>query len=347
MEPRLQKACKFTTNLTRTQDTNFADVADTFRKKSVRFCQVTHVLGIETNKLNEQVLVAAERGKYQQMYLLVHQRIDPKYCRGMQGYTPLHYAAARGHLEIIKLLVGLGWDTDIRNDISETALHLACYHGHLMIAEYLLEAFADINAVTVENESPLFYATRKGFQSIVRLLIRRECDLLIRNKYGDVAEDEVSLDELKEDFEIGKKDHQRLQDSQGKVAGNTRMKLERKLTQAVRERILGFLDLRSLCTAMQMSYRWHRAADAVHLWRNLGVSRWEMQLSTTMGFGYTGSLISNFHRKRLVSQRPRTTHLGVLKANLGIACRSDSMWSPNRPQSAVPLQSSMRRSIQM
>nr|CCA22393.1 Fbox protein putative [Albugo laibachii Nc14] len=316
--------------------------------KLVNFCQVTHVLGNETNKLNEQLLVAAERGKYQQVYLLVHQGIDPKYCRGMQGYTPLHYAAARGHLEIIKILVGAGWDIDMRNDTSETALHLACYHGHLIVVEYLLEAFADINALTLQNESPLFYAARKGFQPIVSLLVRRECDLQILNKYGDVAIDEVSSDEIKEIFEIGEKDQQKLQQLYGRTSECTRTKLERKLTQAVRERILSFLDLFSLCTTMQISYRWHRAADAVYLWKNLGVSRWEQQLSSAMGFSCGGSLINSIHRQRLLPLRPHTTDTaGVLSARLERACRPDTKGSQNRPQSAARFQSSMRGSIQI
>lgn len=43
------------------------------------------------------------------------------------GFTALHLAADRGHLEIVKLLIDAGADLDIKTDDEETALHLGMY----------------------------------------------------------------------------------------------------------------------------------------------------------------------------------------------------------------------------
>lgn len=40
------------------------------------------------------------------------------------GFTALHLAADRGHVEAVKLLIDAGADLDIKTDDEETALHL-------------------------------------------------------------------------------------------------------------------------------------------------------------------------------------------------------------------------------
>lgn len=203
-----------------------------------------------------------------------------------RGYSPLHHAAARGHLEALQLLLDFGWGVDTRNDALETALHLASYGGHARVVECLLDRGADIDARTRDLETSLFYATRKGHDRVVRLLVRRECDLSVRNRFGDVAEDEATDDKTQQEFEAANEDSARISSGGAhKPAG--RATDERVLSQQARERVLSFLDVRSLCRASQVAFRWHRAADNPSLWRKLGVSRWELQLNSSMGLGST------------------------------------------------------------
>lgn len=192
----------------------------------------------------------------------------------------MHHAATRGHLDVLQLLVDFGWPVNSCNDTLETPLHLACFSGHTAIVEFLLDKGANCNAVTKDNETALFYAARKNQYRIVRILLRSECDLSIRNRFGDIAEDEATSEKTLLEFSIGREDRTRLtRESHLSSSGSS----ERKTTQRQREHILSYLDLISLCRASQINYRWHRAADQPTLWRNLGVSRWELLLQTTVG----------------------------------------------------------------
>lgn len=214
--------------------------------------------------------------------------------RNQDGYSPLHYAATRGHLDVLQLLLDFGWSIDTRNDLFETPLHLAAYNGHTLSAECLLDRGADVNALNRDDETPLFYATRKKHFRVARLLIRRECDLSIKNRFGDVAEDEATHEKTQMEFSVGKEDAQRLYTLRSTPADSKRplpiadspsASGERHISQMLREHVLSFLDLKSLCLTSQTSYRWHRAADNPSLWTRLGVSRWELLLSATMGIG--------------------------------------------------------------
>ncbi|TYZ68978.1 hypothetical protein PybrP1_000212 [[Pythium] brassicae (nom. inval.)] len=272
-----------------------------------RTLQLTTLLLSEQAKLSQQLLIASEKGNKHAAYLLLHQQIDRDRCKGMNGYSPLHYAATRGHLEVIHLLLDFGWSIDARNDLLETPLHLAAYSGHTPSAECLLDRGADVNALNSDGETPLFYAARKSHYRVVRLLVRRECDLAIKNRFGDVAEDDATREKTQSEFSVGREDAQRLYTLRSAPANGTRAVVlvsndgdgdggasasassEQRISQMLREHVLSFLDLKSLCLASQASYRWHRAADSPSLWSRLGVSRWELLLNATMGIGAGGS----------------------------------------------------------
>jgi len=65
---------------------------------------------------------------------------------GIQGSTPLHFAAASGHLEIVQLLIEAGGDVDAREYASGTLpIHWASAHGHLEIVRLLVEKGARID----------------------------------------------------------------------------------------------------------------------------------------------------------------------------------------------------------
>ncbi|RCK56322.1 Ankyrin repeat-containing protein YAR1 [Candida viswanathii] len=76
--------------------------------------------------------------------------------------TPLHMAAANGHLEVVKYLLLLISKDDVKafieakNDNGNTALHWASYNGHLEVVQYLVEEF---------NADP-FIKNKSGHDSI-------------------------------------------------------------------------------------------------------------------------------------------------------------------------------------
>ena len=84
------------------------------------------------------------------------------------GETPLHKAAERGHLDVVRVLVSefkanvnvLGSSGDMKGD---APLHKAAAEGHLDVVRVLISEFkADVNICGSRNETPLVRAADWG-----------------------------------------------------------------------------------------------------------------------------------------------------------------------------------------
>ncbi|HVK02836.1 MAG TPA: ankyrin repeat domain-containing protein [Armatimonadaceae bacterium] len=92
------------------------------------------------------------------------------------SWTPLMHASARGHEDLIALLLAGGADVHFRDRDANTALTLACREGHWSIAALLLDRGADPSERDHCDESAIDYALRDGQQDLVdrmRLLCRK------------------------------------------------------------------------------------------------------------------------------------------------------------------------------
>ncbi|ETK82977.1 hypothetical protein F441_11975 [Phytophthora nicotianae CJ01A1] len=93
---------------------------------------------------------------------------------GPSGETPLHIAAQENQLACVKLLLEVGKVPvdDVTHDHC-TALHLASQRGNTAVAACLLDHGADVDAMTVDNESSLLKASRMSQFQTVKLLLSR------------------------------------------------------------------------------------------------------------------------------------------------------------------------------
>ncbi|KAL0070873.1 hypothetical protein AAF712_002094 [Marasmius tenuissimus] len=90
------------------------------------------------------------------------------------GYTALHAAANKGHLNVIKWLVEeCGAMPDLEDKEGETAVHKAALNGYLHIIEYLLPDKADVHARDADGWTALHNACSKGYLDIVRWLCEK------------------------------------------------------------------------------------------------------------------------------------------------------------------------------
>ncbi|CAG8502147.1 2563_t:CDS:2 [Dentiscutata erythropus] len=134
------------------------------------------------------------------------------------GLNPLHYAASRGHTDIVKLLVTeagaiidledqtasynghvsiVAWliknsaNIEQQDNDGWTALHNASSQGHLLIVKYLIEnADANVDVKSNKGHTPLMNAASKGHLSVVKYLLNRaNANPLVKNCIGESAYD--------------------------------------------------------------------------------------------------------------------------------------------------------------
>ena len=74
------------------------------------------------------------------------------------GWRPLHIAASEGHTNVVNWLMTYGVGLDIRTPTGFNPIHLATMNGHIGVMAVLLAMGADIGALNVEHQTPLFIA---------------------------------------------------------------------------------------------------------------------------------------------------------------------------------------------
>ena len=106
--------------------------------------------------------------------------------RNKQDESPLMMAAFKGLLEISQKLIAR--DADV-NKTGWTPLHYAATRGHLEIITLLLDKHAYIDAESPNGSTPLMMAAHYGTPEAVKLLLETGADPLLKNQQGVSAID--------------------------------------------------------------------------------------------------------------------------------------------------------------
>jgi ankyrin repeat protein len=115
-------------------------------------------------------------------FLIVEHSQDVN-ARGFnQKETPLHTAVRRGHVEVSRVLLEHGADTEARDKDDYSPLERAIQIGHVGVAQVLLGHGADVSARNEGWYTPLHCASAMGQPAVALVLLRHGADLEARCK---------------------------------------------------------------------------------------------------------------------------------------------------------------------
>lgn len=121
--------------------------------------------------------------------LVAHSDVNASTMHGRS--TALHLAvSATDDDDVVKervdILLRAGASADVQDEFGETPLHLAVRHGLRHTAECLVTVGTDVNLVDRYFQTALHFAASKGFDDVVRVLLKRpSCDVNVVDLNGE------------------------------------------------------------------------------------------------------------------------------------------------------------------
>lgn len=132
---------------------------------------------IVTNADGTRVADAAMNGDGAQVRALLTSGEDVNAAQG-DGMTALHWAARRGDLDVVKMLLAAGANVRATTRLGNyTPLLMASQTGHAAVIEALAAAGADAKAPTASGVTPLMLAAASGQPDAVKVLVARGADV--------------------------------------------------------------------------------------------------------------------------------------------------------------------------
>lgn len=143
------------------------------------------------DELGTPLVVAAARLKaWQSVRALAELRGTDLDATSADGVNALMFAALHGELPVVKALIARGAEV---NKTGWTPLHWAAANGHAEVVRHLLERHAYIDAESPNQTTPLMMAARQLHPTTVRLLIDEGADPTVRNQSGLTAAEYARL----------------------------------------------------------------------------------------------------------------------------------------------------------
>src|SRR5258708_14417189 len=132
---------------------------------------------------SDSLVAAIRRNDALAVEALLHQDADPN-ARNAEGATPVMLASIHAGQPVTHLLLARGADPNAQNPAGATALMWAA--GHAAKAKVLVQAGADVNAISKMGRTPLIIASATaGNLETVRLLLAKGASTKLVDENGD------------------------------------------------------------------------------------------------------------------------------------------------------------------
>ena len=87
------------------------------------------------------------------------------------GFSPLHLASSKGHVEVARTLVQNGAIVHRKSFEVQTPLHLASINGHTEMVHLLIAVGSNVNTQDGQNWTSLHHASINGFTEVAEILL--------------------------------------------------------------------------------------------------------------------------------------------------------------------------------
>ncbi|XP_066532721.1 ankyrin repeat domain-containing protein 6b isoform X2 [Hoplias malabaricus] len=135
--------------------------------------------------LSERLLVASHKGQADHVVQLINK--GAKVAVTKYGRTPLHLAAYKGYIEVVRILLKAGCDLDIQDDGDQTALHRAAVVGNSDVISALIQEGCALDRQDKDGNTALHEVSWHGFSQSVKILVKAGANVHAKNKAGNTA----------------------------------------------------------------------------------------------------------------------------------------------------------------
>ncbi|XP_040833386.1 ankycorbin isoform X1 [Ochotona curzoniae] len=140
----------------------------------------------EWNKNDERLLQAVEHGDVEKVASLLGKKGASATKHDSEGKTAFHLAAAKGHVECLRVMVTHGVDVTAQDTAGRNALHLAAKNSHHECIKKLLQSKCPVENVDSAGKTALHYAAAQGCLPAVQVLWEHKSPVNLKDLDGNI-----------------------------------------------------------------------------------------------------------------------------------------------------------------
>ncbi len=151
--------------------------------RMVRLCLMVCSLSLFGGCLEKPIHKAAYKGDLKEVKEISDRDPNERNVQDAQGFTPLHLASGKGHIEIVEFLLNHGADIELEIFNGVTPLMLAAQYVTNETIKTLLEHGAKVNHKDKHGRTALHDAAMYRGKEIMNLLISYGADVNARDEH--------------------------------------------------------------------------------------------------------------------------------------------------------------------